>query len=162
MVPVSNGECISTAFTRVAQESAEIHCEFFLCPHIVHRMPPVIRMSQRLSTGLCTPRPQIRPQVTWRNSENTAHGRRPRDELLARAGIEVGIAEPVQALRQGVDGLLTRAQQAGAVRGDVQFAEVMALLTSTGQGAFQAGWDDDLRHRTLSIIFNGLRPAAHT
>jgi AcrR family transcriptional regulator len=83
-------------------------------------------------------------------------------ELLAGAGIEVQVAEPVQALRHGIDGLLTRAQQAGAVRSDVQIAEVMALLTSTCQGALHAGWDNDLQHRTLTVIFDGLRPTARS
>jgi hypothetical protein len=50
MVPVSNGESISTAFAMVAQEPAGIHFEF------------------SLSTSY--------PHVTWRNSENTAYGRR--------------------------------------------------------------------------------------
>jgi hypothetical protein len=68
MVPVSNGENISTPSGRVAQEPAGIHSEFLSCPHIVHRIPSVIRTSRRLSTGLCT----SRPQVTWRNSENTS------------------------------------------------------------------------------------------
>jgi hypothetical protein len=35
----------------------------------------------------------------------------------------------------------------------------MALLTSTCQGSLQAGWDSDLQRRTLSVIFDGLRPA---
>ena len=47
------------AFAMVAQESAGIHFEFFPCPHVVHRMPPVIRTSQWLSTGFCTSCPQI-------------------------------------------------------------------------------------------------------
>jgi len=82
-------------------------------------------------------------------------------ELLTRTGVEVQVAEPVQALRQGIHGLLTRAQQAGAVREDVRTAEVMALLTSTCQGALDAGWDADLQRRTLTIVFNGLRPPGH-
>jgi AcrR family transcriptional regulator len=81
-------------------------------------------------------------------------------DLLAQTGINVQVADPVQALRQGIQALLIRAQQAGAVRDDVQIAEVMALLTSTCQGALHAGWDHDLQHRTLTIVFNGLRPAA--
>jgi hypothetical protein len=32
----------------------------------------------------------------------------------------------------------------------------MALLTATSQGALYAGWDRDLRRRTLAIIFIGL------
>ncbi len=59
MVPVSNGESISTAFARVAQESAGLHFEFFFRPHIVHRMPTVIRISRQLSTGFCTTYPQF-------------------------------------------------------------------------------------------------------
>ena len=38
MVPVSNGESISTASAMVAQESAGIHFEFFPLSNIVHRM----------------------------------------------------------------------------------------------------------------------------
>ena len=68
MVPVSCGESISTPSARNAQEPAGIHFEFFSCPHLVHRIPPVIRTSQRLSTVLFT----TTPQVTRRNSENTS------------------------------------------------------------------------------------------
>jgi len=81
-------------------------------------------------------------------------------DLLAGAGTDLQVAEPVQALRQGVDGLLARARRAGAVREDVRITEVMALLTSTCQGALQAGWDTDLQRRALTIIFDGLRPPA--
>jgi AcrR family transcriptional regulator len=80
-------------------------------------------------------------------------------ELLAQAGLEVEAAGPLQALREAVAGLLTRAQQAGTVRGDVQISEVMALLTSTAQGALHSGWDPDLQRRTLAVIFDGLRAA---
>lgn len=78
-------------------------------------------------------------------------------DLLAGAGISVGVAEPVQTLRQGIDTLLTRAQRAGAVRGDVRIDEVLALLVSACQGALLAGWDRELRERTLAIVFDGLR-----
>jgi AcrR family transcriptional regulator len=81
-------------------------------------------------------------------------------DLLAGTGVDVEVGEPVQALRQGIDGLLARARQAGAVRDDVQITEVMALLTSTCYGALHGGWDHDLQHRTLAVIFTGLRPAA--
>ena len=79
-------------------------------------------------------------------------------DLLAGAGIEVPVTEPVQALRHAVQALLTRAQEAGAVRADVRLDEVMALLTSTCQGAVHAGWDAELQRRTLAIVFAGLRP----
>jgi hypothetical protein len=71
MVPVSCGESISTPSGRVAQGPAAIHFRFFPIPHLVHRIPPVIRMSQWLSTALCT----ATPQVTRRNSENTSDDR---------------------------------------------------------------------------------------
>jgi hypothetical protein len=67
MVPVTNGECISTPSAPVAQEPAGIHFRLFLCPHIVHRIASVIRTSLRLSTALCT----TIPQVTRRNPKNT-------------------------------------------------------------------------------------------
>jgi hypothetical protein len=64
MVPVPCGECISTPSASVTQEPARIHLDFFPHPHVVHRIPPVIRIFQRLSTGFCT----AHPQVTRRNS----------------------------------------------------------------------------------------------
>ena len=81
-------------------------------------------------------------------------------DLLASAGVGVQASDSVQALQQAIHTLLTRAQQAGTVRADVRPDEVMALLISTCQGALHAGWDSDLQHRTLTIVFAGLRPAA--
>jgi AcrR family transcriptional regulator len=81
-------------------------------------------------------------------------------DLLASTGLDVQAAGPVHALQEEIAGLLTRAQQAGAARDDVQITELMALLTSTCQGALHGGWDRDLQHRTLAVIFTGLRPAA--
>ena len=78
-------------------------------------------------------------------------------ELLAEGGIDVSIAGAVQALRDGVGQLLSRAQEVGAVREDVRLDTVVALLTSACQGAVQAGWDQDLQRRTLAVIFDGLR-----
>ena len=71
MVPVSCGESISTPFARVAQGPTAIHFKFLSCPHLVHRIPPVIRTSRELSTALCT----TTPQVTRRSSENTTDDR---------------------------------------------------------------------------------------
>jgi AcrR family transcriptional regulator len=82
-------------------------------------------------------------------------------DLLAETGTDVRVAESAGALRDGIGTLLTRAQQAGAVRADVQIAEVMALLISTCQGALQAAWDEDLQRRTLAVIFAGLRPTGY-
>jgi AcrR family transcriptional regulator len=83
-------------------------------------------------------------------------------DLLARAGTEIQIAQSAQGLRDGIAELLALAQHSGTVRDDVQIAEVMALLTSTCQGALQAGWDSNLQQRTLTVVFNGLRPGTST
>lgn len=77
---------------------------------------------------------------------------------LAEAGIDLQVADSVQLLREGIDVLLTRSQDAGAVREDVRLDEVIALLTGVCQGALHAGWNRDLQHRTLAIVFEGLRP----
>lgn len=81
-------------------------------------------------------------------------------DLLAAGGIEVGVATPLATLRDAIGTLLTRAQEAGAVRAEVRLDEVMALLTATAQGALHGGWDDDLRRRAQEVIFAGLRRAA--
>ena len=78
-------------------------------------------------------------------------------DLLAKAGTGIDVAGPVQGLQLEIAELLTLAKQAGAVREDVQVAEVMALLVSTCQGALQGRWDNDLQHRVLAVIFDGLR-----
>jgi AcrR family transcriptional regulator len=78
-------------------------------------------------------------------------------ELLARGGVRVGVADPVRSLHDAIGVLLERARTAGAVRPDVRLDEVMALLTATAQGALQGRWSTDLRHRTLEVIFAGLR-----
>lgn len=80
-------------------------------------------------------------------------------DLLADTGIDVPVTESVHTLHQMIGTLLTCGQRAGVVRADIHLAEVMALLTSTAQGAVRAGWDHDLQRRTLAIIFAGLRPA---
>jgi AcrR family transcriptional regulator len=72
-------------------------------------------------------------------------------------GLEV--AESVAQFRAVVAGLLTRAQQAGEVRAEIGPDEVMALLVAVCQGALRGGWSPALQRRTLSIVFDGLRPA---
>jgi AcrR family transcriptional regulator len=81
-------------------------------------------------------------------------------DLLARTGTEIQVHQSAQGLHRGIAELLALAQHAGTVRAAIQTAEIMALLTSTCQGALQAGWDSDLQRRTLTVIFDGLRPAA--
>jgi AcrR family transcriptional regulator len=78
-------------------------------------------------------------------------------DLLIRSGIDFQADKPIGGLQDVVGRMLTRAQEAGAVRADVRLPEVMALLTGTCQAALSAGWDQDLRDRTLAIIFAGLQ-----
>jgi AcrR family transcriptional regulator len=82
-------------------------------------------------------------------------------DLLAASGIDLPVAKPVHALQEPIEALLVRAQQAGSVRDDVRVPEVLALLTAVCQAALRAGWDHDLRARTLTIVFDGLRPTAN-
>lgn len=77
-------------------------------------------------------------------------------ELL---GVDINVGDQVQLMRDAIGPLLLRAQEVGAVRDDVQLDEVMALLAATSHGAMHAGWSDDLRARTLSIVFAGLEPS---
>jgi 3-hydroxyisobutyrate dehydrogenase len=70
MMPVSNGESILTAPAWRPQGSAGIHFRFFYRPHFIHRRWLVIRITRRLSTGLCT----AYPQVPWITSEIAARG----------------------------------------------------------------------------------------
>jgi AcrR family transcriptional regulator len=62
-------------------------------------------------------------------------------------------------LEQAVGALMRRAQDAGAVRGDVALPEFYALLIGTSRAAAHARLDDDVRDRALAIVFDGLRPA---
>ena len=73
MVPVSNGECISTRCASVAQEPAGIHFEFFSIHMFAHRILAVIRTLQRLSTALCTNHPQL-PAVTRGKPRTSSSG----------------------------------------------------------------------------------------
>jgi AcrR family transcriptional regulator len=80
-------------------------------------------------------------------------------DLLAHTGIEVQPDEPIQSLEQALRQLLAQAQHAGAVRPEIQVAEVVALLIAACQGALSGAWDEDLRRRTLAIMFTGMRTA---
>jgi AcrR family transcriptional regulator len=79
---------------------------------------------------------------------------------LAAAGIDVNQArEQVGGdLRSALEGLLTRAQRAAAVRDDIGAPEVLALLVGASRAVEQAGADLDVRARALGVILDGLRP----
>jgi AcrR family transcriptional regulator len=81
-------------------------------------------------------------------------------DLLARAGIDPksGMGDVGRDMREAVRGLLARAQDAGAIRADLQMPELMALLTATCLAAEHSQWDAGLRTRALAIVFDGMRP----
>jgi AcrR family transcriptional regulator len=83
-------------------------------------------------------------------------------DAVAAAGVDVHqVAAPAgQALLEALGVLLGRAQQAGAVRGDVEAPEVYALLVGVSRAAEQSGWDARVRDRSLAIVFDGLRPSS--
>jgi AcrR family transcriptional regulator len=81
-------------------------------------------------------------------------------EALTAAGSVAG-ADAKKAgsgLRDAFGSLLTRAQDAGAVRRDAGPAEVYALLIGASRGATAVGLEPDVRDRMLGLIFDGLRP----
>ncbi|MER6947865.1 helix-turn-helix domain-containing protein [Nonomuraea sp. NPDC000554] len=75
-------------------------------------------------------------------------------DALASAGIDAKAGMP--DLKGAIETLLVRAQQAEAVRPDVGMTELIALLSAACLAAQHNNWDDDLRTRTLTVIFNGL------
>lgn len=78
-------------------------------------------------------------------------------DLLGEAAEDLRADKPIGVWRSAIETLLAKAQDAGAVRADVQPPEVLALLLGTCQAAVSAGWDERLRDRTLAIVFDGLR-----
>lgn len=81
-------------------------------------------------------------------------------EALTSAGQEAGenTHEAGRGMREAFDGLLKRAQHAGAVRADTEFAEVYALLIGASRGATAVGLEPDARDRMLALIYDGLKP----
>lgn len=84
-----------------------------------------------------------------------AAGKKTVVELL---GVDIEVGRQLHPMRDAIDTLLIRAREVGAVRADVRLDEIIALLAATSHGALHAGWSRDLRERTLSIVFAGLRP----
>jgi AcrR family transcriptional regulator len=74
---------------------------------------------------------------------------------LTSAGIDAKAGAP--DIRGAIESLLVRAQDAGAVRRDVGMPELLALLSAACLAAQHNNWTDDLRARTLGVLFDGLR-----
>jgi AcrR family transcriptional regulator len=83
-------------------------------------------------------------------------------DALAGAGMAVRSASIgiVEDLRSAMGELLTRAQEAGAVRDDVAIGELMVLLASTSLAMKLRSDDAALPGHLAAIICDGLRPPA--
>ena len=81
------------------------------------------------------------------------------EALLDAGGDDDGEAErAANGLRRAIGVLLRRAQQAGAVRSDVELPEVYALLVGTSRAAAHRHLDAEVRDRMLEVVFDGLTP----
>ena len=81
-------------------------------------------------------------------------------EVLRAAGLDptAATAGISNELRRAINQLLTRAQEAGAVRDDVSIAELMAVLAGISVAIQHYGGDAGLPARVLAIVSDGLRP----
>ncbi|WP_067501682.1 TetR/AcrR family transcriptional regulator [Actinoplanes sp. TFC3] len=75
--------------------------------------------------------------------------------VITLTGVDLGAA--MGALDEAVGRLLGEAQAAHAVRAELGLSEVMALLTSLCAGALRGGWGSALQHRTLAVVFAGMK-----
>jgi AcrR family transcriptional regulator len=73
--------------------------------------------------------------------------------VVAALAQDLDVGDALKGLTNEVRRLLAEAQAAGDVRRDVQVDEVLALMTAAAQ---QEAWSEDLRQRTLAIVFRGL------
>ncbi len=80
---------------------------------------------------------------------------------LASNGVDMArIAAVKQRMKRAVNVLAERAQEAGALRTDVNGAEVLMLVTGSVGAADRYGAGPAERKRLLRVIFDGLRPQA--
>jgi hypothetical protein len=81
---------------------------------------------------------------------------------MAAGGQSVHDANPKLArdLKNAIGALLTTAQTAGAVRGDVGVDDVMNLVVGVFGSTAQFGPGRDAAGRLLAIVFDGLRARA--
>ena len=70
----------------------------------------------------------------------------------------MGAAQASAELRRVFGALLQRAQQAGAIRDDVELPEVYALLVGVSRAAAREHPGEQVTARMLTIVFDGLAP----
>ena len=83
-------------------------------------------------------------------------------DALDSAGIDIteGLAGLVGELRAETGHLLTSAQRAGAVRRDIDVADLMALLSGTIQATQRRPGPAIEPRRAIAVLCDGLRPPA--
>jgi AcrR family transcriptional regulator len=81
-------------------------------------------------------------------------------DALSAAGVDVrDVTSPVKDdFRRAVTALLTRAQEAGAVRADIGYPEVITLMVGASHAAEHPVTAPGVRHRALLVVLDGLRP----
>ncbi|MEU6644499.1 hypothetical protein ABZ863_18360 [Saccharomonospora sp. NPDC046836] len=95
----------------------------------------------------------------FRPAAATDSARKALVDSLAEAGLDpkAGTAPMRRDLEDATQVLLGRAQDAGAVRPDVELPEVIALITALCLAADRQQWNETLRIRTLDVVFDGFR-----
>jgi AcrR family transcriptional regulator len=79
------------------------------------------------------------------------------DEVSGGADAAASQAERASAqLRQAVGVLLGRAQEAGAVRADIELPELYALLIGMSRSAAVGGLEPGVQDKVLGVVFDGL------
>ncbi|MGF6881429.1 AcrR family transcriptional regulator [Nocardia sp. GAS34] len=92
------------------------------------------------------------------------------DTIVIEGGVKRNLAEavsghegvesqaPTLELRAAIDVLLRRAQDCGAVRPDIDIADLMRILKGAFLATYTTDADDRQRGRVFAIVFDGLRP----
>jgi transcriptional regulator SbtR-like protein len=83
-------------------------------------------------------------------------------DALAAAGVEIPKPPSIAGSRvlETLATVLSRAQDAGAVRKDISVDELIPVITGASRAAEHVGGDPELRDRTISIMLDSLRPRA--
>ena len=85
-------------------------------------------------------------------------GERALVDYLATAGVDIKTetAPLYRELEDATEVLLGRAQAAGAIRQDIGLDELVSLIVAASLAAERQQWDEDLRSRVLTVMFDGL------
>ncbi|MFG1922523.1 TetR/AcrR family transcriptional regulator [Cryptosporangium sp. NPDC048952] len=75
-------------------------------------------------------------------------------DALAAAGVEVNVGKT--GVREALDLLLRRAQEAGVVRAELDVPTVMALLIGASHGVEAAGDDPERRALIIRVLLDGM------